>query len=130
MFKDKINNLLNEFVKQWQRHPLSSEHNFSPLQLFMKGVLENLNSNYSGIDSFLHEEELQVYGVDYNSEMNVRDRDYQVTVPRIDMDLSNEHINLTNADKVFSFFINFPMTQVVFHINESEISPFLAIIVL
>ena len=95
MFKDKINNSLNEFVKQWQRYPLLSEQKFSPLQLFMKGVLENLNSNYSGIDSFLHEEELQVYGVDYNSEMNVQDRDYQVTVPRIDIDLSNEQINLT-----------------------------------
>ena len=37
--------------------------------------------------------------------MNVEDTDYQVTVPRIDIDLSNEqinfieqNINLTNAD--------------------------------
>ena len=105
VFKDKINNSLNEFVKQWQHHPLSSEHNFSPLHLFTKGVLENLNSNYSGIDSFLREEELQVYGVDYNSEINVDDTDYKVTVSRIDIDLSDEqinfikqNINLTNAD--------------------------------
>ena len=26
------------------------QSNFSPLRLFMKDVLENLNSNYSGID--------------------------------------------------------------------------------
>ena len=105
VFKDKINNSLNEFVNQWQHHPLSSEHNLSPLQLFTKGVLENLNSNYSAIDSFLEEEEQQVYGVDYDSQMNVEDTDYQVTVPRIDIDLTDEqinfikqNINLTNAD--------------------------------
>ena len=92
-------------MKQWQHHPLSSENNFSPLQLFTKGVLENLNSHYSGIDCFLGEEELQVYGVDYDSQMNVEDTDYQVTVPRIGIALTDEqinfikqNINLTNVD--------------------------------
>ena len=105
VFKDKINNSLKEFVNQWQHHPLSSEHNLSPLQLFTKGVLENLNSDYSAIDSFLEEEEQQVYGVDYDSQMNVEDTDNQVTVPRIDIDLTDEqinfikqNINLTNTD--------------------------------
>ena len=94
VFKDKINNSLNEFVQQWQHHPLSSEYNLSPLQLFTKGVLENLNSNLIGIDSFLNsEEELQVFGVDYDSQMNVEDTDYQVTVPRVDIDLTDEQIN-------------------------------------
>ena len=92
-------------MNQWQHQPLSSEHNFSPFQFFTRGVLENLNLNYSVIDSFLREEELQVYCVDYVSQMNVADTDYQVTVPRIDIDLNEEQINfikqnirLTNAD--------------------------------
>ena len=62
----RINNSLNEFVEQWQHHPLSN--NLSPIQLFTKGVLENLNSDYSGVDSFVSEQEMQAYGVDYDDE--------------------------------------------------------------
>ena len=36
VFKGRINNSLNEFIQQWQHHPLSTEHNFSPIQLFTK----------------------------------------------------------------------------------------------
>ena len=46
-----------------------------------------------GLISFLREKELQVYGVDYDSETNDEDTDYQVTVVRIDIDLSKEQIN-------------------------------------
>jgi hypothetical protein len=62
--KLKINNSLNVFVQQWQHHPLSTERNLSPIKLFTKGVLKNLNSDYSGVDSFVSEQEMQAYGVD------------------------------------------------------------------
>jgi hypothetical protein len=46
VFKRRINDSWNKFVLQeWQHHPLSTEHSLSPIQLFTKGVLENLNSD-------------------------------------------------------------------------------------
>ena len=65
-----------QFFNGWQRHPLLSENNLFSLQMFTKGILENFNSNYGGIDSSLGEEEQQVYGVDYDSQMNVKDTDF------------------------------------------------------
>ena len=76
-------------------HPLSTEHNFSPIQLFTKGVLENLDSDYTGMDSFLNnEQEIQGYGVD-DDQLPVEETDYQVTIPEINP------VGLTEADISF-----------------------------
>jgi hypothetical protein len=58
------------FVQQWQHHPLSTERNLSPIKLFTKGVFKN------GVDSFVSEQEMQAYGVDYNNEVNSEETDY------------------------------------------------------
>ena len=92
VFKRRINNSLNEFVEQWQHHPLSTEHNLSPIQLFTKGVLENLNSDYSGVDSFVSEQEMQAYGVDYDDEVSDDETNYQVAVPEINTGLNENQI--------------------------------------
>ena len=94
VFKRRINNSLNEFVEQWQHHPLSTEHNLSPIQLFTKGVLENLNSDYSGVDSFVSEQEMQAYGVDYDDEASDDETSYQVAVPEINTGLNENQILL------------------------------------
>ena len=83
---------MNEFVQQWQHHPLSTEHNLSPIKLFTKGVLENLNSDYSGGDSFVNEQEMQAYGVDYDNGVNADETDYQVSVPEINTGLNDDQI--------------------------------------
>ena len=71
--------------------PLLTEHNFSPIQLFTKGILENLNSDYCSIDSFASEQDMQTYGVDYD-EMNANETDYEVYVPIINTGLDNNQI--------------------------------------
>lgn len=83
---------MKEFVEQWQHQLLSTEHNLSPVQLFTKGVLENLNSNYRAVDSFVNEQELQAYGVDHDIEVNADETDYQVSVPEINTGLNNNQI--------------------------------------
>ena len=92
VFKRRINNSLNECVEQWQHHSLSTEHNLSPIQLFTKGVLENLNSDYSGVDSFVSEQEMQAYGVDYDDEVSDDDTHCQVAVPEIKTGLNENQI--------------------------------------
>lgn len=102
VFKRRINNSLSEFVQQWQHHPLSTEHNLSPIQLFTKGVLENLNSDYSGIDSFVSEQEMQGYGVDYDNQMNVDETDYQVQVPNINAGLNDNQVSFIEQNVNFA----------------------------
>ena len=53
--------------------------------------MENLNSHYSGIDSFVSEQDMQAYGVDYD-EMNANETDYQVSVPVINTGLDDNQI--------------------------------------
>ena len=110
IFKRRINKSLEEFVEQWQHHPLSSEHNRSPIQLFTQGVLKSLNSGYTGVDSFSNEAEMQAYGVDNEGQLDVDCADYQVTVPVIDTGLNNdgisfvkENINAESGDGVMAY---------------------------
>jgi hypothetical protein len=58
VFTPKINRNLDEFVSQWNNHPLSSERNQSPLQLFSH--FANPHRNNENIDGF--------YGVDENGQ--------------------------------------------------------------
>ena len=40
-FQQQINRSLQEFLMHWNQHPLSSENNLSPLQLWNTGVLQH-----------------------------------------------------------------------------------------
>ena len=44
-FLDLINHKLNEWVAAWIRHPLCTEHNLTPLQLWVQGQFENASLN-------------------------------------------------------------------------------------
>ncbi len=38
VFIPRINAAIKEFVESWNHHPLSSEHNMSPVQLWIAGL--------------------------------------------------------------------------------------------
>ena len=80
---------LQEFIAQWQNHPLSSENNMTPLPLFTDGTLLNINSDYSGIEGILSESDLLNYGIDTDT-LLVEDEDYQINVPEVVTDLTAE----------------------------------------
>ena len=77
----RINRCLQEFKGQWENHPLSSEGNRSPLQLYTSGMLENELSGYAGVESVLDFENAHDYGFDPAGPFPVEDEDYQVVVP-------------------------------------------------
>ena len=93
VFLARINSCLREFAAQWQNHPLSTESNMSPLQLFTAGVLENIYSVYSGIDGILNANNINDYGVDLHGPLPVDDDDYQVSVPATELELTYEQTN-------------------------------------
>ena len=40
VFLPRINSALNDFVESWNNHSLSSEHNLTPNQLFIREAIE------------------------------------------------------------------------------------------
>ena len=71
-----INRCLQEFKGQWENHPLSSEGNRSPLQLYTSGMLENELSGYAGVESVFDPENTPDYRFDPAGPFPVEDEDY------------------------------------------------------
>ena len=44
----RINRALTEFVSQWNNHPISTENNLSPLQMYAQGTLQNMHIGHTG----------------------------------------------------------------------------------
>ena len=89
----RINKCLEEFKNQWENHPLSSEGNRSPLQLFTSGMLENEQSSYAGVASVFDSDSAHEYGYDPSGPFPAEEvQDYQVVVPRINVQISSQQI--------------------------------------
>lgn len=89
VFEPRINESLKTFQFQYNNHPLSTEHNKTPNQLFILGVLANANGNLISIkelvsnagDPSLHEQEVDYenYGIDnIQDEWNSDDDDNDI----------------------------------------------------
>ena len=64
-----INSAIEEFVRQWNNHPLTSEFHYSLLQLWVRDILTLRNSGYSAVDSLISGEQiLENYGVEDHDE--------------------------------------------------------------
>ena len=78
VFIPRINRSLQAFSRAWQHHPLSTEGNLSPLQLYTR---------YS-VDNPVFEDTIDVatYGIDLDSEQDIDES--QVVVPETDIPFS------------------------------------------
>ena len=85
VYIQRINRELQHFTGQWNSHPVSGEHQLSPLQIFTSGILENIHSGYPGVDSFLNPKEIPLYGFDPGDPFPLDDNDYQVSIPAVDV---------------------------------------------
>ena len=79
-----INKTLDEFVGQWNNHPVSTECNFSPNQLRVRGMLELRNSGYSAVSSVVKGQntvsDIEQYGIDEGALLHNEQEDYAVVV--------------------------------------------------
>ena len=88
VFIPRINRSLDEFIQQMNNHPISSENNLSPLQMWEKGMLDNMHSG----NTALSPAEIDEFGVDPEGLVSVEDEDYQVNVSPLSVEVSNEHL--------------------------------------
>lgn len=52
VYVPRINQSLSDFVETWNRHPLTSAVCQSPLQLWVRGMLQNINSGFTATEEF------------------------------------------------------------------------------
>jgi len=64
VFLPMINKALDELTSDWNNHPLSSENNFSPEQLWHLGLADYRNSNPDGYEE-LNNIHWREFGIDY-----------------------------------------------------------------
>ena len=69
VFIPRINNLLSRWSKAYNRHPLGTEHNSSPRQLWVESMLRLQNSNHASPEGVFNrdivEDSLEQYGIDW-----------------------------------------------------------------
>ena len=84
------NRSLNEFNQQMNNHPVSTENNQSPLQMWERGMLENMHSGHSALSP----EEIQDFRVDLylGGALSVEEEDYQVNVLSPTIELTDQHL--------------------------------------
>lgn len=87
VFLPYINNALEELLTDWNNHPLSSENNFSPVQLWHLGLSSYQNSHP---DEFyeLQNCDWDSFGIDYDGP--VPEEENSVEVPETSLPLTDE----------------------------------------
>ncbi len=88
----RLQRALDEFVLQWNYHPVSTESNLSPEQLFITGCFAN-----PSVDDTMPED-IDMFGngadSDDDAPLEINDDDYEVSVPNSAVQLSNEMLTL------------------------------------
>jgi hypothetical protein len=95
-----INDALDEFVGQWNNHPVSTESNFSPNQLWVRGMLELRTSGYSAVSSVVEGQisDTEQYGIHEGESLHNEMEDHAIIVPETRVPLSEFQVQqLTNA---------------------------------
>jgi len=87
IFIPRINRDLKDFQESWNNHPLSTEHNQSPMQVWTVGFYNQPHA----LD--LTESELSEFGIDDDGPTPDIQTNNNVLVPEIDIDLSDDIID-------------------------------------
>ena len=91
VFLSSINNALRELLEDSNNHPLSSEHNFSPYQLWRLVLYSCQISNPEEFNE-LSKNDWESFGIDYEGPLPSEEDD-DVIVPEINFPLTHDQIH-------------------------------------
>ena len=80
VYVDLINSALRKFSNQWNSHPISSETNYSPQQLWVAGMVSQSNSTSTAVQDVVN---LTNYGIDESDPVPQQQQNYEVFVPQL-----------------------------------------------
>lgn len=95
-----VNNAINQFIGQWNNHPVSTQCNFSPNQLWIQGMLNFRNSGYQAVTDVTAREGVNFdhYGIDEEGPVPDVQSDYAVSIPDTIITLThNQELSLQEA---------------------------------
>jgi hypothetical protein len=101
VFLPRINNALDSFREAWNNHPIRTEHNWSPVQIWMNGMIDLRNQHLTAVadvaESTLSGTDFEWYGFDPQAPHPAPDDDglSSVYVDDIEIDITEalqEHL--------------------------------------
>ena len=111
VFLPRINNCLSRFSNQLNNHPLCTEGNASPLQLWTRGFYQYASNNGSTVRDLLDRTQADDYGIDEDGPLPNLQTNNHVEVPRCSIVLNHEeeaalHENIPDVCTDNNFGIN------------------------
>lgn len=88
VYLDLINDTLNEFSGEWNNHPVTTEANYSPQQLWVRGIILVHDSPSSAVQDVLNPSN---YGIDESGPVPQQE-DYRIVVPQSVVSLSADQL--------------------------------------
>ena len=55
VYLPRVNDALNAFVEQWNSRPVTSACNYTPIQLWVRGLVASRNTGYLAVDDVLQD---------------------------------------------------------------------------
>ena len=105
VYLPRINRSIEEFILQWNNHPVRTENSLSPLQLWMQGVYNYAHSSQSAVQMLLGPRiDPESYGVSDDDPDPELQTNNHVEVPR-------SSIELSDSDKAVLEFAIDPLTD-------------------
>ena len=92
VFLPRINRGIDEFVLDWNNHPLSSAGNRSPLSIWHSGITSAINSQYTAVESVVSEHDWSTFGIDEDGSVAASTSENFVEVPEVRIPLSNQQL--------------------------------------
>jgi hypothetical protein len=100
-----INRAIKEFMNQWNNHPLSTESNISPRQLWALGILDTRNPRSCAVDDVLiGHTDINSFGVDEQEGYIAQDDNPEIVVPVCPYDLTQDQDDA--VQNILGFYAN------------------------
>lgn len=97
IYLPRINHVIDSFIKSWNRHPIRTEKNWSPVKLWSNGVIDLRNRQLTHIAEIheqvdITEDDLEWYGMDWDAPTPSDDGLSTVEVDDIPLCFSEEEL--------------------------------------
>ena len=96
VFVSLINQSLETFAEQWNNHPVTTEQNFSPNQLWVQGMIRMQNTQHTAVQAVLDDStDMSNYGVDEDGPVpNPDTQQCIIEVPTSPVHLNDEQLHI------------------------------------
>lgn len=103
IYLPRINSAISAFVAAWNKHPIRTERNWSPEQIWTNGMIDRVNDGLCTVsavvnDGYLSNDDLNWYGFDPGAPLPPDDGLSTVEVNDVDFDVPSEVLALLSHE--------------------------------